>query len=578
MKSYFVGMPTLGKALKERAIQRSEASLLAIREIERRIAVEVERVKAAGLKPEDVNARGQMTGWQRIEYLVDPGTWCPLHTLYDPLLNAEGTTGVIDGLARVGGKWAVVIASNPQVLAGAWIKGQSENILRVTDMARRLHVPLVWILNCSGVKLTEQEEVFPNRRGHGSPFFRHAQLNQLGVPVLVGIYGTNPAGGGYHAISPTVLFAHKDCNFAVGGAGIVGGMSPKGTGFDEEAADVVIKAQRAFRAKPPGAVDVHYDVTGFIRQVYDTEQGVLDGIRDYMRTLPAYDPVFFRVAPPAAPAFDQAEIARIVPVDQTETYKVEEVIARLVDGSEHLEFRAGYGPEVYCGLVKLDGFLVGLVANRQGFLGPNYPEYADYPGPGGKLFRQGLIKMNEFVTLCARDRIPLVWLQDTSGIDVGNLAEKAELLALGQSLIYSIQDTEIAMACVVVRKAHGAAHYVLGGPTAYDHNVFTLGTPTSEVQVMHGETAAVACFGRRLVKEKDAGKSLQPVLDNMNALAAEYREKSTPRYGAFRGYLDEVVRFEDLRRYLVAFAGAVYQNPPSICPHHQMLTPRVTRG
>ena len=95
---------------------------------------------------------------------------------------------------------------------------------------------------------------------------------------------------------------------------------------------------------------------------------------------------------------------------------------------------------------------------------------------------------------------------------------------------------------------------------------------------MHGETAAVACFGRRLVKEKDAGHSLQPVLDNMNALAAEYREKSTPRYGAIRGYFDEVVRFEDLRRYLVAFAGCVYQNPTSICPHHQMLTPRVTRG
>ena len=133
----------------------------------------------------------------------------------------------------------MVIGFDNKVLAGAWIAGQAENQLRVTDLAKRLHVPLVWLVNCSGVKLPEQDEVYADRRGNGTTFFRHAELEKLGVPILAGIYGTNPAGGGYQSISPTMLFAHKNANMAVGGAGIVSGMSPKG-GFDEESAEQII--------------------------------------------------------------------------------------------------------------------------------------------------------------------------------------------------------------------------------------------------------------------------------------------------------------------------------------------------
>jgi len=577
MRPYFEQMTEFGRPLKKREWSRSEENLAAVREVEERLAAEVERVKAAGLPAEKINQRGQLTAWQRLEYLVDEGSWCPLHTIFDPDANAEGTTGVIDGLARVGGRWAVVVASNNQVLAGAWIKGQAENILRITDLAERLRIPLIWVLNCSGVKLTEQEEVYPDRRGGGTPFYRHSKLNQLGIPVLVGIYGTNPAGGGYHGISPTVLFAHKDCNIAVGGAGIVGGMSPKG-GFDLEGAGQIIAAQKTLRAKPPGRAETHHEQTGFFRYVYETEEGVLDGIREYMERMPAYDPEFFRVAEPREPRLPAEEIARIVPVDQKQAYSFEQVIARLFDGSEHMEFRPDYGPEVYCGLARIDGFLIACIGNNQGLMPPGYPEYADYPAIGGKFYRQGLIKMNEFVTLCGRDRIPILWMQDTSGIDVGDLAEEAELLGLGQALIYSIQQTDLPMMLVVLRKGTAAAHYIMGGPNANDHNVFTLGTPTTEIYVMHGETAAVATFSRRLVKEQDAGNDLQPVVDQMNELARLYHERSRPEYCARRGFVDEVVNFEDLRRYMVAFAGAAYQNPKSICPHHQMLTPRTIRG
>jgi len=578
MRPYFEKMDALGKPLKPAEVEEMAENRDQVAAMLGELDAEVRRVKSAGLPAEKIRERGEMTVWDRIEYLVDPGTFCPLHTLYNPRQNEEGVTGVVDGLARIGGTWCVLVGFDNKVMAGAWIAGQADNQLRVADLARRLRVPLVWLVNCSGVKLTQQDEVYPGRRGGGTMFFRHAELEQDGIPVVAGIYGTNPAGGGYQSISPTILFAHKNANMAVGGGGIVSGMSPKGA-FDEAGAEQIIAAARRFKDVPPGSARIHHDATGFFRAVFDTETEVLDALKACVAQMPAYDPEFFRVAGPAEPRYPLADLASIVPLNPKAVYSFEDALARLVDGSEHLEFRPGFGPEVYTGLVKVDGFLVGVIGNRQGLLGMSYPEYTtEYIGIGGKLYRQGLIKMSEFVTQCGRDRVPIIWFQDTTGIDVGDTAEKAELLGLGQSLIYSIEQTALPMMLVVLRKGTAAAHYIMGGPTANNHNAFTLGTPATELNVMHGETAAVASFSRRLVKEKEAGRPLGPVIDQMNALAQLYRDQSRPIDCAIRGFVDEVVRFEDIRRYMVAFAGSSYQNPQSICPQHQMLLPRLIRS
>ncbi|MFH1114595.1 MAG: carboxyl transferase domain-containing protein [Pseudomonadota bacterium] len=577
MRPYFEKMAEFGKPLPESKKKDTDENVAQAMAVMKEIEESVEKVKAAGLPTEKINKRGQLTVWQRLDYLLDPGTWTPLHSIFNPKDNEEGSTGVVDGLAKIGGRWAVVIGSDNKVMAGAWVSGQAENILRVTDLAKRLRVPLVWLVNCSGVKLTEQQEVYPDRRGGGTAFFRHAELEKLGIPVLAAIYGTNPAGGGYHGISPTILLAHKDCNIAVGGGGIVSGMTPKGY-FDVDGAEQLIEATRHFKEVPPGSVAIHHDSTGFFRSVFETEEAVLDAIKEYMTYIPAYNPKFFRVAEPAEPRLDPEELNRIVPLNQKMIYSFDDVLSRLVDAGEHMEFKPKYGPEAYTGLVKIDGFLVGVIGNKQGFLGMKYPEYAPYPGIGGKLYRQGLIKMNEFVTLCGRDRVPIVWFQDTSGIDVGDIAEKAELLGLGQSLIYSIEQTDVPMMLVVLRKGTAAAHYIMGGPTANNHCAFSLGTPSSEIYVMHGETAAAASFARRLVKEKDADRPLDPVIDKMNALAKQYYDQSRPIYCAKRGFLDEIVSFPELRTYMKAFAGCSYQNPASICPHHQMMLPRIIKG
>ncbi len=576
MPKYFQEMPTIGKPL----VNVKEENANDLKAIEKDIHAKIEEILAKGITTEEkLNERGQLSAMQRINALVDAGTFCPLNSLFNPNDNKMGSTNIINGLGRVNGKWVYIVASDNKKMAGTWEPGQAENLIRCSDAAKMMNIPLVYLLNCAGVDFPYQDQVYPNRRGGGTPFFRNAELNQLGIPVIVGIYGTNPAGGGYHSISPTILIAHSQANMAVGGAGILSGMNPKGY-IDKEAADQIVAAQienSKNKVPAPGSVPVHYDETGFFREVYADDYGVIDGIKKYISYLPAYNLEFFRVDEQKSPLYPAEDLYSIIPLNGKQPYDVYEVIARLFDGSQLYEYKKGYGPEMVTGLAKVNGLLVGVIANVQGILF-NYPEYKNSPATtGGKLYRQGLVKMNEFVTLCGRDRIPLIWLQDTTGIDVGDDAEKAELLGLGQSLIYSIEANGLPSLQVTLRKASAAAHYVLGGPQGNNTNAYSIGTAACEYYVMPGETAANAMYSRKLVKASKAGEDMNPIIDKMNEMIQLYTDKSRPAYCAKMGMVDEVVDMTELRPYIQAFTEAVYQNPKSICPMHQMVTPRACR-
>ena len=576
MPKYFQEMPTIGKPL----VAPKQENADALKEIEKDIHAKIEEILAKGITTEEkLNERGQLSAMQRINALVDAGTWCPLNSLFNPEDNKMGSANIINGLGRVNGKWVYIVASDNKKMAGTWEPGQAENLIRCSDAAKMMNIPLVYLLNCAGVDFPYQDKVYPNRRGGGTPFFRNAELNQLGIPVIVGIYGTNPAGGGDHSISPTILIAHSQANMAVGGAGILSGMNPKGY-IDQEAADQIVAAQienSKNKVPAPGSVPVHYDETGFFREVYADDYGVIDGIKKYISYLPAYNLEFFRVDEQKAPLYPAEDLYSIIPLNGKQPYDVYEVIARLFDGSQLYEYKKGYGPEMVTGLAKVNGLLVGVIANVQGILF-NYPEYKNSPATtGGKLYRQGLVKMNEFVTLCGRDRIPLIWLQDTTGIDVGDDAEKAELLGLGQSLIYSIESNGLPSLQVTLRKASAAAHYVLGGPQGNNTNAYSIGTAACEYYVMPGETAANAMYSRKLVKASKDGADMTPIIDQMNKMIQLYTDKSRPAYCAKMGMVDEVVDMTELRPYIQAFTEAVYQNPKSICPMHQMVTPRACR-
>lgn len=570
MPRYFQNMPQIGKAVNKPDEENKEQ----IRKIEEEILHLILDSRDNGRSTQSLNDAGQLTAVQRIEQLVDKDTFCPLNSLYNPYDNKTGTTSIVKGLGRINGKWAVIVASDNKKLAGAWVPGQAENLLRAADTAKCLNIPLVYLLNCAGVKFDQQELVYPNRRGGGASFYRNAELPQLGIPVLVGIFGTNPAGGGYHAISPTVIIAHKDANMAVAGNGIESGMTPKGY-VDEEVAEALIDFQlNGKKSKAPGTVEIHYNETGFMREVYEDDYGVCNALRKFMGYMPAFNPEFFRVAQPMNPVYDTDELYSIIPLNPKKIYDIRDVIPRLTDNSEFLEYKADYGPEVVTGIARMYGLPVAIIGNQQGLF-MNYPEYRPQGSfaIGGKLYRQGLVKMNEFVELCARDRIPIIWLQDTTGIDLDDFAEKAELLGLGQSLIYTIQNSRIPQLEITLRKASAAAHYVLGGPQG-ETNAFSIATAASETYALYSETGASAMYVRRLVKDKQAGIPLDGTIKKMNDLIEEFHVKSRPKYTAKLGMVDEVVEMTHLRDYMIAFTEAAYQNPRSLCPVHQMMTVR----
>lgn len=572
MGRYFQNMEQIGGAFvgadKENADQ--------LRQTEEEIREKIQAGLAYGKADEDLNRKGEFSVMQRIEALVDEGSWCPLDSLFNPGDNKWGTTSVVNGLAKVAGKWVVILASDSKKLAGAMVPGQPENVQRALNTAKLLHIPVVHLLNCSGVKLDVQEQIYANRNGLGSAFYKNASLQQSGVPVIVAVYGTNPAGGGYQSMGATALIAHKKANVSVGGASIMGGMNAKDH-MDDEAVQGIVASSKKPAGEVPGTVSMHHDVTGFMREVCEDETAVVETVRKYVACLPAYDRDFFRVDRPQAPALDAGDLYSLLPVNQKRSYAVEEILGRLVDGSQFMEFKGDYGPEIIAGLAKVSGYLVGIVANRQGVF-ENYPEYkTDSVGVGGRVYRQGMLKMNEFATLCARDRIPLIWFQDNTGVDVGNDAERAELLGLGQALAYSIQNSGMPSMEVTLRKSTSAVHYVMGGPQGGDNNTFSIGTAASEIYVMNGATAATAMYSRKLVREYNAGEDVSDTVAKMNAMMQDYHDKSRPAYIAKLGLLDEIVPLSALRKYLVAFTEAAYQNPKSICPFQLMLTPRVTR-
>jgi glutaconyl-CoA decarboxylase len=219
-------MDDLGKPLRPAQQERMKENIAAIEEVMKAVEAEEERIKNVGSR-DLVHKRGEMTVWNGSSTWSTGDLSAPA-TIYDRE-RGVGEHGVVDGL-RGSGKWCVLIGFNNKWIAGHGSRGR--RTITSSNGYREDHEPAARVAGELLRRSFRQEKVYANRRGQGTCFFRHAELEQMGIPVMAGIYGTNPAGGGYQGISPTILLAHKNANIAVGGGGIVSGMSPKGS-FDE---------------------------------------------------------------------------------------------------------------------------------------------------------------------------------------------------------------------------------------------------------------------------------------------------------------------------------------------------------
>jgi len=501
---------------------------------------------------ERVHAKGKLTARERLARLIDPGSevfevgsFVNFERKFGKL--ESPAAGVITAFARVHGKWCVVIANDNTVASGSWWPLSPEKIERAQGMALRLRLPVVYLVDCSGLYLPEQSHSFPGPRGAGHIFKKNAELSAAGVPQIAGVFGDCIAGGGYMPIISDRVVMTEQAYMVIAGAALIKGA----------------KSQH-LSSLDIGGPEVHVHQSGCADLRVPDDEVALALIREELARLasPAWD--FYRHGVAAAPPREaHAELDGLFPADHRMTYSCEEVIARLVDRGLFWELCPQRGREVIVGVGRVGGLYAGFVANRQGMIDDAQQRGAKKPA--GILYQQGIAKLSAFSRACNDDGIPIVWLQDISGFDIGVEAERLGLLGFGSSLIYTNSTNTVPMFTVLLRKASGAGYYAMAG-MPYDP-VVQLSTPITRQSVMEGRTLAIAAFNTRLnddfeIIAKDPAERAA-IEAGMRETEARIESDMSPYKSAAQMDTDEIVKFGELRPWLVALMEMAYQSSGS---------------
>jgi acetyl-CoA carboxylase carboxyltransferase component len=507
---------------------------------------------AAGWGPkyvERVHADGKLTARERLEKLKDPGTaafevgtFVNFGRKFDT--RESPAAGVVTAFAKVEGRWTMVIANDNTVASGSWWPRTPEKIERAQEMALRLRLPVIYLVDCSGLFLPEQSQSFPGRTGAGHIFKKNSDLSAAGVPQIAGVFGDCIAGGGYMPIISDRVYMTEQAYMVIAGAALIKGA----------------KSQH-LSSLDIGGAEVHVHQSGCADARVPDDATALEMIRREIARLPTTGAAFHRHgADPAPPQQASADLAGIFPADHRMTYPAEEVLARLVDHSLFWEILAHRGREMIVGVGRVNGLYTGFVVNRQGLL--DDPDHRGAKKPAGILYREGIAKVAAFSRACDDDGIPIVWLQDISGFDIGVEAEKQGLLAYGSSLIYTNSTNTTPMFTVLLRKASGAGYYAMAG-LPYEP-IVQLSTPISRLAVMEGRTLAIAAFNTKLdddfqIAAKDPTERAK-IEAGMKETEARIEGDMDPYKSAAQMDTDEIVAFGELRSWIELFAEASYQS------------------
>jgi acetyl-CoA carboxylase carboxyltransferase component len=543
-----------------------EANLAHMAALRARFQARRDEVRA-GWGPEyaaRVHEKGKLATWERIERLKDPGTEVlPVGTLVNyGLTFGEGRSartspgaGVVTAYARIEGIWTVVIANDNTVASGSWWPSTPEKIERAQETALRLRVPVVYLVDCSGLYLPEQARTFPGKTGAGAIFKMNALLSAAGVPQVAAVFGDCIAGGGYMPIISDVVYMTEQAYMVIAGAALIkGGKAQKVTSLDIGGPDVHVHLSACADHRVP-------DDDAAIRRVR-AEIGRLSG---------SAAPYYRRDAEPEPPRFPPDELDAIFPADHRMAYDMRQVVARLVDGSLFWEVLPEVGLEMICGVGRIGGLHAGFIANNLNLT--DHPDREGVQRPGGILYREGIAKISAFSRACNDDGIPIVWLHDISGFDIGEEAERQGLLGYGSSLIYTNSTNATPMVSVLLRKASGAGYYAMAG-MPYDP-VLQLSTPLTRLAVMEGRTLAIGAYRSRLddafnIISQDPDER-EAVVKGMEEVEARITKDMDPVVTARQLDTDEVVFMPEIRDYLSAVVEMAYQ----AYGHRRIKNPRI---
>jgi acetyl-CoA carboxylase carboxyltransferase component len=547
-----VPLVPIGTALKriidERTFAEHRAGLLAREERVRTRRAEVHQ----GWGPkyvERVHQKGKLTARERIEQLKDPGA--PVHEVGTFVNYGEEypggvrspAAGVITAFTRVENRWCMVIANDNTVASGAWWPRTPEKIQRAQTMALRLRLPTIYLVDCSGLFLPEQSRSFPGGRGAGHIFKMNSLLSAHGVPQIAGVLGDCIAGGGYMPIISDRVYMTEQAYMVIAGAALIkGAKSQHITSLDI------------------GGPEVHVHQSGCADVRVPDDETLILALRREVARLPSSGADFYRggvgeLPPVHAPG----ELAGLIPVDHREAYDAHQVLARLCDQSLFWELMPEVGEEIVCGVGRVGGLYAGFVINRQGLVGD--PEHPGNKRPAGILYRGGIAKVSAFSRACDSDGIPLIWLQDISGFDIGHEAERHGLLAYGSNLIYTNSTNQTPMFTVLLRKASGAGYYAMCG-LPYDP-IVQLSTSIARQSVMEGRTLAIATYNTKLdddfhILAQDP-EERQKIQDGMRAVEARIEGDMDPFVAARQMDTDEIIELGALRDWLAALVEMSYQ-------------------
>jgi len=477
-----------------------------------------------------VHKKGKMTSWERIEALKDPGTKVyPINTFVNYGLTfgdepgrTSPSAGVITAFVRVENRYTVVIANDNTVASGSWWPLTPEKIERAQEIALKLRIPVIYLVDCSGLFLPEQANTFPGKIGAGHIFRMNSLLSAEHVPQIAGVFGDCIAGGGYMPIISDKVYMTEQAYMVIAGAALVKG------GKSQQITSLGI-----------GGPDVHVHVSNCADERVPDDETLLEMIRREVRSLPSSAVEYYRFGGTAAePRFSPKELTGIFPADYRVNYDVREVIARLVDNSLFGEMLGHTGHEMVTGIARIGGLYAGIIANNPKIT--PHPRLKGRSRPGGILYREGIAKISAFSRACNDDGIPIIWLQDVSGFDIGPEAENEGLLGYGSSLIYTNSTNTVPMITVLLRKASGAGYYAMTG-MPYDP-VIQLSTPITRLAVMEGRTLAIGAFNTKLD-------------DNFNITT-----DMNPYRSARQMDTDEIVAVDELRDYLQVMIEMSYQS------------------
>ena len=470
---------------------------------------------------------GKLTARERVRVLLDTGSpflefsQLAAHGMYGGDI---ACAGIVTGIGRVAGRECVIVANDPTVKGGTYYPITVKKHLRAQEIARDNRLPCVYLVESGGAFLPAQDEVFPDRDNFGRIFYNQATLSAAGIAQISVVHGSCTAGGAYvPAMSDENVIVKNQGRVFLGGPPLV----KAATGEDIDAESL-------------GGADVHCRESGVCDHYAENDTHALAIARRIVARLKAPPPTG---APAAArePQHDPAELYGVLPASLRKPYDVREVIARLVDDSQLDEFKELYGTTLVCGFAHLAGYPVGILANN------------------GVLFSESALKGTHFIELCAREEIPLLFLQNITGFMVGRRAEAGGIAKDGAKLVTAVACANVPKLTVIIGGSYGAGNYAMCG-RAYSPR-FLFQWPNARISVMGGEQAAsvLATVKRDQLKGRDWPAAEEEAFKA--PIREQYERQGHPYYSSARLWDDGVIDPQDTRRVL-ALALAATRNAP----------------